>query len=697
MTKPVLFTAAMAQPAEERTAKTLAALARAVYALASDLRAMGPEGERVLATEGGAEARAAALLADVHGLRERLATARPAWLAAQQSRLGLAPDAKDLKLHIGCGEHALPGWVNLDVHPAPLCWNVHWGLPFADGSATHVFVSHLFEHLFFPHDAGAFLSELRRVMAPGARLRMIVPDVAQLIDAYQRGDREFFAKRAAHWAGANGDGPLLAQFLNYAGAGPDPGYLFEAHKFGYDFETLKAMLEIAGFSTITRSAYMQSDEPSLRLDDQSAVASAEHGAGHYSLFVEATVPGIAKSTPPPAMPAQAVPAERAARMQAAREAMASGRQREAIALLQAAHADEPQNAQVARSLGVALATAGDLDAAEEALKTATRIDPQLSAAHLHIGKIRESRKDFFGAVGAYFRAVTTAQSREQWLDEASTPAWLQDDVLHAMAMVHEHRVPVLMGLMHPLNERFGASEMQRVRAGLAQYLGIESHPPQDARQVPRFLHIPGLASPPWFEPEQFDWIPGLEAQWMDLREEAESVLRERAGLQPFLEAPDGASLDAYLGGGNTARWDAFFFYRNGERFAENALKAPRTAAALDALPLVRIREHAPEICFSVLAPGSHIKPHYGVTNARVVAHLPLIVPPDCALNVGGDARAWQEGKVWVFDDTFLHEAWNRSDRTRVIVLMDAWNPGLTDAERIAVTEIVEGIGEFNRG
>jgi hypothetical protein len=29
--------------------------------------------------------------------------------------------------------------------------------------------------------------------------------------------------------------------------------------------------------------------------------------------------------------------------------------------------------------------------------------------------------------------------------------------------------------------------------------------------------------------------------------------------------------------------------------------------------------------------------------------------------------------------------------------MDAWNPYLTEAERLAMTELIEGIGEFNRG
>ena len=120
---------------------------------------------------------------------------------------------------------------------------------------------------------------------------------------------------------------------------------------------------------------------------------------------------------------------------------------------------------------------------------------------------------------------------------------------------------------------------------------------------------------------------------------------------------------------------------------ENCARCPRTAAILDALPLVRIREHAPEICFSVLTPGTHILPHRGVTNTRVVTHFPLVVPEDCALNVGGELRAWEAGHCFTFDDTFEHEAWNRGESNRVVMLMDCWNPYLTQIERDAVTEL----------
>lgn len=632
---------------------TLAALARAVYELSGDLRALGPEADAALGGEGAADARVRELLARVHDLRGQLTATRSSWLGAQRDRLGLDPGARGLKLHIGCGAHALPGWVNLDVHPAPLCWNVHWGLPFADGAASHVFVSHLFEHLFFPHDAMAFLGELKRVLAPGGRVRLVVPDVAQLIDAYQRGDREFFAKRAAHWANARGDGPLLAQFLNYAGAGPDPGYLFEAHKFGYDFETLAHLLREAGFDGVVRSGYMASADPELRLDDQSAVAGATHGDGHYSLFVEAVAPPVV-GTPLPT----------------------------------AAHE--------ARRRGVVLMAERRMEEAEAAFREAIRLDAGMPAAHLKLGRLLESTGRAGESVGAYFRALTIAQGRGLWLDEASTPPGLRADVLHAMAVVRERRVPVLMGLIEPLEARFGREAMARVRAGLAHHLGAESHPPRDARQAPRFLHVPGLPATPWLDTALFPWLPALEAAFPAMREEALAVLRARDGVRPFLQASEGVSLDPYLGG-DGARWDAFFFYRDGERHADAARQAPSTAAALETLPLVRIREHAPEICFSILAPGTHIKPHHGVTNTRVVVHLPLVVPEGCTLTVGGDERHWREGEAWAFDDTFLHEARNDSGQTRVILLMDAWNPHLSEAERIAVTTIVEGIGDFNRG
>jgi aspartyl/asparaginyl beta-hydroxylase (cupin superfamily) len=103
----------------------------------------------------------------------------------------------------------------------------------------------------------------------------------------------------------------------------------------------------------------------------------------------------------------------------------------------------------------------------------------------------------------------------------------------------------------------------------------------------------------------------------------------------------------------------------------------------------------PTALFSLLAPHTRIPAHTGSTNVRLVLHLPLIVPPGCGFRVGNETREWEEGKAWVFDDTIEHEAWNGSDKLRVILIMDVWNPHLTLAERDLVSELLTGLREFN--
>jgi aspartate beta-hydroxylase len=295
--------------------------------------------------------------------------------------------------------------------------------------------------------------------------------------------------------------------------------------------------------------------------------------------------------------------------------------------------------------------------------------------------------------------LTRAQLKEQWLDEASTPPRLRAQVAQASAFVQATRPEILNGLLEPLIAMHGREAMRRVERCLSGYLGQETVLPADPRQRPRFLFFPDLPSTPFLRRQDFDWIERLEDDCADIRVEARAVLADPQALTPFLDAPTDGDLGGYLLGAAGAKpdWSAFFFYRHGRAFADNLRRSPATTRALEGLPLLRIGEHAPEVCFSVLSPGTHILPHHGVTNIRAVVHLPLVVPRECALRVGDEIHAWREGECVAFDDTWLHEAWNRSGDTRVILLMDAWNPHLTEPERTAVTTLIEGIGEFNRG
>ena len=85
-----------------------------------------------------------------------------------------------------------------------------------------------------------------------------------------------------------------------------------------------------------------------------------------------------------------------------------------------------------------------------------------------------------------------------------------------------------------------------------------------------------------------------------------------------------------------------------------------------------------------MKPGQHITPHYGLSNHSLTVHLPMITPPDCELVVDGEVRHWEQGRAIAFDDTFLHEAINRSDRDRIVLIFSVWHPDLSDAERKAI-------------
>jgi aspartyl/asparaginyl beta-hydroxylase (cupin superfamily) len=104
--------------------------------------------------------------------------------------------------------------------------------------------------------------------------------------------------------------------------------------------------------------------------------------------------------------------------------------------------------------------------------------------------------------------------------------------------------------------------------------------------------------------------------------------------------------------------------------------------------------HAPTAFFSILDAGAHIPAHTGVTNSRVIVHLPLVLPGACRFRVGSQTREWRLGEAWVFDDTIEHEAWNDSAWPRAILIFDVWNPFLADGERAVIRRAIPAVAEF---
>lgn len=212
-------------------------------------------------------------------------------------------------------------------------------------------------------------------------------------------------------------------------------------------------------------------------------------------------------------------------------------------------------------------------------------------------------------------------------------------------------------------------------------------------QQPTMFYFPGLAQRAFFEREEFAWVATMEAATAAIRGELEGVIATEQGFAPYVHstpdrpAPANPLLD-------DPSWSAFHLWRGGEPVSPNAESCPQTMAALEQAPIPVIAGRSPMAIFSLLKPGTHIRPHHGMLNTRLICHLPLIAPEGCALRVGAETRHWQAGEMLIFDDSFEHEAWNRGRDTRILLLFEVWRPELTPNERAALTDIFEAIDTY---
>merc|ERR1719483_678421 len=102
-----------------------------------------------------------------------------------------------------------------------------------------------------------------------------------------------------------------------------------------------------------------------------------------------------------------------------------------------------------------------------------------------------------------------------------------------------------------------------------------------------------------------------------------------------------------------------------------------------------------QIKLSVLQGSSRVAPHCGLTNTKLRAHLPLMVPQDVAprLRVAEEEMQWREGNFIVFDDSFEHEVWNESNKTRIVLIVDINHPELSEETREWYQKTLKVVGQ----
>ena len=174
------------------------------------------------------------------------------------------------RLHAGCGNVFLPGWLNITYEPREeygcvketggvvvLNYNLLKPWPVGKDSIRLIAASHFIEHLDLNEGIG-FLKESFQVMKAGGIIRLSCPDLELYARNYVQGNKGFFENK------------LIREWCTFQQA-QTPGEIFAAkaydsggsHKWFYDYASLKHILEVAGFQKVRRCSRLEGDMPDL--------------------------------------------------------------------------------------------------------------------------------------------------------------------------------------------------------------------------------------------------------------------------------------------------------------------------------------------------------------------------------------------------------------------------------------------------
>jgi aspartyl/asparaginyl beta-hydroxylase (cupin superfamily) len=350
----------------------------------------------------------------------------------------------------------------------------------------------------------------------------------------------------------------------------------------------------------------------------------------------------------------------------------------AVRSFERAAAADPRALPVWLNLAQAWQVAGDPEKEIASVDRALALDPYLVPGLLkkaqaleRLGRLPESAD--------VYRALFAANPSTERLPEPLQRALAQGrEIVKADS---ERKASIIEQPLTAVFEAHPEADLSRAKAYAEQRTGRR----KVYQQQPTSGHFPYLPAIEFFDRSHFPWFEALEAKTADIEEELLSLWQEGdQGFRPYVAFEANQPVNQWAELNHSRRWSAWFFWKNGVQQEQNCARCPRTAAALGAVPMLDIPRKGPTAMFSILEPRTRIPPHTGSSNVRTTVHLPLVVPDGCGFRVGAETRPWRVGEAWAFDDTIEHEAWNDSDRPRAILILDVWNPLLSEAERAAV-------------
>jgi len=366
-------------------------------------------------------------------------------------------------------------------------------------------------------------------------------------------------------------------------------------------------------------------------------------------------------------------------------AMRSGDAAGAREAFSAAVAADARNLDAWIGLAFACAKLRDDAATLAAIDRALQIDPRHLRALIFKADHLVSTAKHGPAVAFYRAALRVAGDTPQPADVASALERARAVVERNAAAVQQR---LLDGLKTAGHDPVTASP--RFAASVEISLGRR----QVYHQGPTRYYFPGLPQRQFYAREEFGWTQQVEAATDAIRRELRALLAEKTHFAPYLQGNTSAPAMNERSLVDNPDWSACYLVQNGRLTAAGA-RCPQTMDALQAAPIPRIPDRSPNVLFSRLAPRTRIPAHNGFLNTRLICHLPLVVPQNCGkLRCGSEEKAWEEGRLMIFDDSIEHEAWNDSEAERFVLLFEIWRPELEEQERAEVSALLTLSGQY---
>ena len=173
-----------------------------------------------------------------------------------------------------------------------------------------------------------------------------------------------------------------------------------------------------------------------------------------------------------------------------------------------------------------------------------------------------------------------------------------------------------------------------------------------------------VATTPYIPVQTLSELKLLEDNWETIRDEALHLAQLREIKAPELHNDIGFNSFFKYG------WKRFYLKWYDAKHPSAEALCPKTVELLNRIPSVKAA------MFAELPPGGQLNPHRDPYAGSLRYHLGLATPNDdkCYIDVDGIRHSWRDGLGVIFDETYIHEAYNRTDKNRIILFCDVERP-----------------------